>query len=89
MFQGGTVSVSAALGVQEGFRAALQAAEQWVLKSSFRLMSHNSLDVSGPTVTQHQIQQHQVREGEKGGRGREREGVREGERERQREKDRD
>ena len=42
------------------FHEAQQEAEKWLLQMSYRLMSHNSLNVSSLEMTQRQIDKHRV-----------------------------
>jgi len=42
------------------FHEAQQESEKWLLQTSFKLMSHNSLNVSTMELTQRQIDKHRV-----------------------------
>ena len=42
------------------FHEAQQECEKWLLQMSFRLMSHNSLNVSSMELTERQIEKHRV-----------------------------
>lgn len=44
------------------YQQAQQDCEKWLLQTSFRLMSHNALNVSTLELTQRQIDKHRVRE---------------------------
>lgn len=45
---------------QRLYREALQDCEKWILQASYRLMAHNSLNVSSPELTAQHIDQHQA-----------------------------
>ena len=42
------------------FHEAQQECEKWLLQMSFRLMAHNSLNVSSMELTERQIEKHRV-----------------------------
>lgn len=42
------------------FHESQQESEKWLLQTSFKLMSHNSMNVSSMELTQRQIDKHRV-----------------------------
>ena len=56
--------VELAVQTQTSLRERFHACEKWVLQTSFRLMAHNTLDVSSAQATQRQVKTHQQLSGE-------------------------
>ena len=58
--QTAVVGLEQACASQQQYREGLQDSERWILQASYRLMAHNTLNVTSPELTRQHIDKHQV-----------------------------